>query len=140
MIRSNLQFSNKPLFPIEQFALGGIDTVRGYRQYLTVTDDAFFASGELRIPVATVRLPYLADTEEAGALQIVPFYDFGRGWNINRPTPYPAEISSVGAGLRWVAGSGIIAELYYARPLRQVRAGTTLQDRGIYFRLTTKIY
>ena len=34
VIRSDLQLSNHPLFPIEQFPLGGIDTVRGYREYL----------------------------------------------------------------------------------------------------------
>ena len=140
VVRSDLQLSSKPLFPIEQFALGGLDTVRGYRQYLTVTDDAFFASGELRIPVWRLRVPHLADSDEAGTLQIVPFYDFGRGWNVARPTLYPAEISGVGAGLRWLVGSGIIAEIYYARPLRHVAAGTSLEDRGIYFRLTAKLY
>ena len=140
VVRSDLQLSNHPLFPIEQFALGGIDTVRGYREFLTVTDDAFFASGELRIPVAKLRLPYLADSEEAGTVQVVPFYDFGRGWNVGRPTPYPPEISGVGAGLRWLLGSGFIAEVYYARPLRRVSAGTSLEDRGIYFRLTAKVY
>ena len=82
----------------------------------------------------------LADTEDAGKLQIVPFYDYGRGWNVDRTTPYPPEISGAGAGLRWNVGSGILAEIYYARALRNVRAGTSLQDRGIYFRLTTKVF
>jgi hemolysin activation/secretion protein len=140
VVRSDLQLANGPLFPIEQFALGGIDSVRGYRQYLTVTDDAFFASGELRIPVATLRVPRLADSEDSGKLSIVPFYDYGRGWDVGRPTPYPAEIYGVGAGLRWDVGSGILAEVYYARPLPHVQAGTSLEDRGIYFRLTTKLY
>jgi hemolysin activation/secretion protein len=140
VLRSNLQLSNHPLFPIEQFALGGIDTVRGYRQFLTVTDDAFFASGEVRIPVTTWRLPFFADSEQAGTIQIVPFYDFGRGWNVSRPTPYPADISGAGVGLRWLVGSGISAEVYYARPLRHVSAGTSLEERGIYFRLTAKAY
>lgn len=140
VVRTTLQLSNRPLFPIEQFALGGIDTVRGYRQFLTVTDDAAFASGELRIPVATVRLPYLANTEEAGKIQIVPFYDYGRGWNVNRPTPYPQQISGAGLGLRWNLGSGMLAELYYAHPLRHVPVGTSLEDRGIYFRLTSTLY
>ena len=140
VIRSNLQLANRALFPIEQYALGGVDSVRGYRQYLTLTDDAFFASGELRIPIANIRVPYLADSEEAGRLQLVPFYDFGRGWNIGRPTPYPPDISGAGLGLRWNVGSGLLAEVYYARPLRHVRVGTALQDRGIYFRLTTKLY
>ena len=140
VVRSDLQISNRALFPIEQFALGGIDTVRGYRQYLTVTDDAFFASGELRIPVDKVRLPYLADTDDAGTVQFVPFYDYGRGWNLGRPTPPPAEISSVGAGFRWQIGSGATLELYYGKALRHVPVGTALQDRGIHFRLTTTLY
>jgi hemolysin activation/secretion protein len=135
-LRSDLQLANHALFPIEQFALGGIDTVRGYREYLTVTDDAFFASGELRIPVAKVRIPALADSDEAGTVQVVPFYDYGRGWNIARPTPYPSDISSIGAGLRWTVGSGMLVELYYGKALRNVRAGTSLQDRGIDFRVT----
>jgi hemolysin activation/secretion protein len=139
VVRSDLQISDRGLFPIEQFALGGIDTVRGYRQYLTVTDDAFFASGELRIPLGKVRLPYLANTEDAGTVQFVPFYDYGRGWNLGRPTPAPAEISSVGAGLRWQVGSGVALELYYGKALRHV-AGTALQDRGLHFRLTTTLY
>lgn len=140
VIRSDLQLSNHPLFPIEQFALGGIDTVRGYRQFLTVTDDAFFASAELRIPVGTLRLPYLADTAEAGTVQIVPFYDFGEGWNVARPTPAPSDISGVGAGVRWLVGSGVTAEVYYGKALRHVSAGTALEDRGLYFRLTAKVY
>jgi len=140
VIRSDLQLSDRPLFPIEQFALGGIDTVRGYRQFLTVTDNAFFASGELRIPVTTLRLPYFADAEEAGTVQIVPFYDFGTGWNVKRPTPYPPDISGVGLGLRWLVGSGVTAEIYYGKALRHVAAGTALEDRGIYFRLTAKVY
>ena len=101
-----LQLTNRPLFPIEQFALGGIDTVRGYREYLTVTDDAALISAELHIPVGKLRLPYLAKTDDAGTMQFVPFYDYGRGWNVDRPTPYPPNISGVGAGLRWLIGRG----------------------------------
>ncbi|HVC51182.1 MAG TPA: ShlB/FhaC/HecB family hemolysin secretion/activation protein [Stellaceae bacterium] len=140
VLRSDVQLANGPLFPIEQFALGGIDTVRGYREYLTVTDDAAFASGELRIPVGKVRLPVLARGDDAGTVQLVPFYDYGRGWNVGRPTPAPADISSVGLGLRWLVGSGITAELYYGKALRHVPVGTSLQDRGIHFRITAAFF
>ena len=84
--------------------------MRGYRTYLTVTDDGFLASGELRIPVGRLRLPYLADSDTAGTVQIVPFYDFARVWNTLRPTLYPQQISGVGAVVRWYIGSGITAE------------------------------
>jgi hemolysin activation/secretion protein len=140
VVRSTLQLSNRPLFPLEQFPLGGIDTVRGYREYLTETDDAFFASGELRIPIGKLPLPYISKGDDAGTVQFVPFYDYGRGWDIDRPTPYPPDISSIGAGFRWLLGAGITAELYYGKALRHVDAGTSLQDRGIHFRLTTALY
>jgi hemolysin activation/secretion protein len=140
VLRSDLQLANHALFPIEQFALGGIETVRGYREYLTVTDDAFFASTELRIPVAKLRIPVLADSDEAGTIQLAPFYDYGRGWNVGRPTPYPPDIASIGTGLRWILGSGILMEVYYGKALRNVRAGTSLQDRGIHFRVTAAVF
>jgi hemolysin activation/secretion protein len=140
LVRSDLQLSDRPLFQIEQFALGGIDTVRGYREYLTVTDDAVLISAELHIPIAKLRLPRLADSEEAGKVQLVPFYDFGRGWNVDRPTPFPPSISGVGGGVRWLIGSGITAEFYYAKALRKVDVGNSLEDRGIYFRVTTRFF
>ena len=101
---------------------------------------ALFASGELRIPIYKLRLPYLVDTDGAGTIQFVPFYDFGRGWNLDRPTPVPAEISSIGAGFRWLVGSGILLETYYGKALRHVTVGNSLQDRGIHFRLTATLY
>lgn len=140
LVRGDLQLSNRPLFQIEQFALGGIDTVRGYREYLTVTDDAALISAELHIPIGRLRLPYLAKTDDAGTVQIVPFYDYGRGWNVDRPTPYPPSISGVGAGLRWLIGSGVTAEFYYAKALRDVSVGNSLEDKGIYFRVTTVFF
>jgi hemolysin activation/secretion protein len=140
LVRADLQLADRPLFQIEQFALGGIDTVRGYREYLTVTDDAALISAELHIPVGKLRVPYLSRTDDAGTVQIVPFYDFGQGWNRDRPTPFPANISGVGAGLRWLIGSGITAEFYYAKALRNVDVGNSLEDRGIYFRITTNFF
>ena len=37
-------------------------------------------------------------------------------------------------------GSGVLLELYYGKALRHVPVGTSLQDRGIHFRLTTALY
>jgi hemolysin activation/secretion protein len=140
VVRADLQLSDAPLFQIEQFALGGIDTVRGYREYLTVTDDAVLASAELHIPLGRLRLPYLAHSDGDGLIQLVPFYDYGQGWNVDRPTPYPPNISGVGAGLRWYLGAGITAEFYYGHPIRHVSVGNSLEDKGIYFRITTVFF
>ena len=141
LVRADLQLSAAPLFQIEQFALGGIDTVRGYREYLTVTDDAVLASAELHIPIGKLRVPFLSRADDAGTLQIVPFYDYGQGWNIARPTLFPPNISGVGAGLRWLIGSGITAEFYYGKALRTIPGvGNSLEDKGIYFRVTTAFF
>ena len=140
LLRTDVQLSDRPLIRIEQFALGGIDTVRGYREYLTVTDDAVLVSAELHVPIFKLRIPRLADSEDAGKVQLVPFYDFGRGWNVDRPTPFPPSISGIGGGVRWLLGSGITAEFYYAKALRNVHVGNSLEDRGIYFRVTTRFF
>jgi hemolysin activation/secretion protein len=137
LVRSDLQLANRPLFQMEQISFGGLGSVRGYRSYLTVTDDGFLASAELRIPVGRLRIPYLADSDIAGTMQIVPFYDFARAWNVDRLTPYPQQISGVGAGLRWYLGSGVTAEFYYGKALRHVNVGNSIEDRGIYFRVTS---
>ena len=105
-----------------------------------MTDDGFLGSAELRIPVGRVRLPYLADSDVAGTVQIVPFYDYARAWNVDRPTPYPQQISGVGAGIRWNIGSGLTAEFYYGKALRHVPVGNSIEDKGIYFRVTSTLF
>jgi hemolysin activation/secretion protein len=140
LVRSDLQLANRPLFQMEQIAFGGLGSVRGYRTYLTITDDGFLGSAELRVPVGRLRLPYLADSDTAGTVQIVPFYDFARAWNTLRPTPYPQQISGIGGGVRWYIGSGITAEFYYAKALRHVPVGTSIEDRGLYFRVTSVLF
>jgi hemolysin activation/secretion protein len=140
LLRSDLQLANRPLFQMEQIAFGGLGSVRGYRSYLTVTDDGFLGSAELHIPVGRLRIPYLADSDVAGTVQIVPFYDYARAWNVDRPTPYPQQISGVGVGLRWYIGSGITAEFYYGKALRNVNIGNSIEDRGIYFRVTSILF
>jgi hemolysin activation/secretion protein len=140
LVRSDLQLANRPLFQMEQIAFGGLGSVRGYRTYLTVTDDGFLGSAELRIPVGRLALPYLADSDAAGTVQIVPFYDYARAWNTLRPTPYPQQISGVGGGVRWYLGSGLTAEFYYAKALRHVPVGNSIEDRGIYFRVTSVLF
>ncbi len=140
LARGNLQLSADPLFPIEQFVLGGFATVRGYREYLAATDNAAAGTLELRVPVGRLPVPFLSTTAEAGVVQLVPFYDHGTGWNTRRPTPKNADLSSVGLGVRWLLGSGTAAEIYYGQALRRVDSGNALQDRGVHFRIVTSVF
>ncbi len=47
----DLQLTNSPLFPVEQVALGGRYTVRGYREVTILRDNSFIASVEPRFPL-----------------------------------------------------------------------------------------
>jgi hemolysin activation/secretion protein len=116
VLRSNLQLTSRPLVPLEQFTLGGLFSVRGYRQDLFLTDNGVFASAEVRLPI--LRL----DSVE-GLLQVAPFVDFGVAWNDDDnpiPTPAPNTLTSVGLGLQWQMGDNFTARFDWAVPLTDI--------------------
>lgn len=139
VLRSQLQLSNQPLLPQEQIPIGGRYSVRGYRENTLVRDDAVIGSLELRVPI-------VRNQRWAEILEIVPFADYGRGWNAS-PTAVPKEeLSSVGVGMRWSATfPGELAarpafEVYWGHPLKDIHtAGNDFQDRGIHFQFTFQI-
>lgn len=128
LLRGDLQLADRPLLPFEQFALGGIESVRGYRQDVLLTDSGLFASAELRIPI--LRIPKLA-----GLLQVTPFVEVGRGWNAgDRPDPDPQTLASVGLGLRLQLGDRLSARFGWGIPLISIEGDkNTWQEQGLYF-------
>jgi len=141
LARGSLQLSRDPLFPIEQFVLGGMSTVRGYREYLSATDNAAVSTLELRVPVGRVPVPLLGANTEAGTVQLAPFFDQGFGWNTRRAAPPNSNLMSVGVGVRWLVGFGTAAEVYYGHALRRaVGVGNSLQDRGLHFRVVAAVF
>jgi hemolysin activation/secretion protein len=140
LARGSLQLSSAPLFPIEQFVLGGMSTVRGYREYLTATDNAVQSTLELRVPVGRVPFPRLSKDATDGTVQLAPFIDHGAGWNTGRATPPYSNLSSIGLGLRWLVGSGVIAEIYYGQGFRRIDVGNSLEDKGVHFRVSASVF
>ena len=65
---------------MEQIGLGGQSTVRGYRQDDVLTDNGFYASAEVQIPLRFV----IPDARGRQGLYLVPFLDVGTGWNWSR--------------------------------------------------------
>jgi hemolysin activation/secretion protein len=137
----DLQLATNPLLPVEQMAVGGRYTVRGYRENLLVRDQAFVASLESRIPL-------IRNTPLADFLYLAPFVDYGRGWNKDLPTPPLKSISSTGLGLRW-ALTFISSpfnlqsqfEIYWGYPLRDVDIPENdLQDDGIHLQFLISIF
>lgn len=128
VIRSDLQLTTRALVPLEQFGLGGLRSVRGYRQDILLTDNGFLASAEVQLPVLWVE-------KVGGVLQVVPFIDFGVGWNSSgNADPNPNTLLGLGLGLQWQMGDRFNARLDYGIPLTDIQdTGRTLQEDGIYF-------
>ncbi len=136
IFRTDLQLAADSPFPVELISVGGRYSVRGYRENTMVRDNAVIVSLESRIPL-------IRDRSWADYLQLVPFYDFGYGWNTDLETPTLDSISSAGLGLRWGATllrhpNDIKAqfEIYWGYPFRDVDYESTehdLQDEGISF-------
>jgi hemolysin activation/secretion protein len=130
LLRADIQFADRALVPLEQFGIGGQESVRGYRQDLLLSDNGAIASAELRLPI--LRVP-----EVQGVLQFTPFFDFGAAWNSSgRKDPSPSTIAGVGFGLRWQQGDRLTIRFDYGIPLTS--SGTsarTWQENGLYFSL-----
>ncbi len=128
VFRSDLQLSPGALVPVEQFALGGQQSVRGYRQDALLTDNGVSASAEVRFPILRVK-------SIKGLLQIVPFLDFGLGWNSGgNPDPSPNTLVGAGVGLQWQMGNSLNARFDWGIPLVDIRSDKkSLQEQGLYF-------
>ncbi len=127
LVRANMQLADRSLLPIEQFGLGGLGSVRGYRQDLLLTDNGILATAEVQYPV--LRIP-----QSQTLLQVVPFFDVGSGWNSSRENPDVNTLVSVGLGLQWRQGDRFTARLDWGIPLVSVNSRErTWQENGVYF-------
>lgn len=130
VLRSDLQLANRALVPLEQIGLGGFRSIRGYRQDTLLTDNGLLLSAEMQVPV--VRFG------RDGLLQIVPFIDYGQGWNSSDDdTPDKNQLLGAGLGLQLRLGTQLLGRLEYGIPL--IDSGDsrdrTWQEQGIYFSL-----
>jgi hemolysin activation/secretion protein len=129
LARADLQLANDPLLPIEKFALGGLESVRGYRKNRIVRDSGVFGSFELRIPL-------LRDAFGRPLLQFAPFADVGHGWDQSPGLP-SQTLASLGVGLRASPWPWLLAEVYWGSNLTGLSdPGDDLQDEGFYARVT----
>lgn len=129
LVRGDIQLADNSLVPLEQFGLGGQETVRGYRQDELLTDNGLLFSTEVRIPLARAR-------RVDGLLQIAPFVDVGHGWNLNAIDPDPDVLVGIGVGVLWRMGDRLSARFDYGIPLVDVDTDAdSLQENGFYFSL-----
>ncbi|MFA6498544.1 MAG: ShlB/FhaC/HecB family hemolysin secretion/activation protein, partial [Desulfurivibrionaceae bacterium] len=137
ILRGDVQLSNDTLLALEQFALGGAGSVRGYRENELVRDNGYVLSAEWRYP--------LIQRQEAGSqmdiLQGGPFMDFGMAWN-NDESAGDNTLHSVGLGLLWTPNKQFSVELYWAHNIKAatVKEEYDLQDDGIHFLLRYNVF
>ncbi|MGD2180974.1 ShlB/FhaC/HecB family hemolysin secretion/activation protein [Lusitaniella coriacea] len=132
-VRTDVQLSDRPLLTLEQFSLGGIDSVRGYRQDFLLQDNGWFISTEARIPI--LRIP-----EIEGVLQVTPFIDFGVGWS-NLDNSSAETIAGLGLGLRWQQGDRLTMRLDWGIPLKdRPSRRRSWQENGLYFSVNYRLF
>jgi hemolysin activation/secretion protein len=132
VLHSAFQAASKGLLPSEKFAVGGIDTVRGYATNTLVRDEGAVASAEYRHQLFRLRIPGISTDPNDGIVALAVFYDAGMA---NDRYAERTWISGAGGGLRWAPGSNSSLSFYKGVPLHRLGPqGSSLQDHGLYFR------
>ena len=134
VLRVNAQLSDEPLLSLEQFSIGGMQSVRGYRENQLLRDNGVFASAELRIPL------WLAK-DKTPIISIAPFFDWGAGWNVNKIDDNYLPIYSAGIGLLITATKHAQVTFYWGHPFVDFHENkTSLQDYGIHFAVSINAF
>ncbi len=130
LLRVAGQYTEDPLLSIEQLAIGGATTVRGYRENTMVRDKGVMGTAEFHVPIWEGK---------AGRpiIQLAPFVDWGLGSNNDSPAAPFDDIGSAGMGVILTPHKNVTASLFWGYAFRDIAYTTHyLQDDGIHFRLT----
>ncbi len=128
ILRVSGQWAGERLLALEQMAVGGANTVRGYRENQLVRDRAILSSLEFRVPV-------IFNRAGAGILELAPFIDFGGAWNMGENRS-PDTIASTGLGLVFTPNKHFDAQLFWGYQLRDIELpNNNPQDLGLHFRI-----
>jgi hemolysin activation/secretion protein len=126
LVRGDVQVADRAMLPFEQFGLGGVDSVRGYRQDAILADNGLFASMEARFPIAKIA--------KDSTLQVTPFVDFGTVWNNSSEKLAQTTLLSTGLGLRYQLSDRLTVKVEWGIPLISLQGSKrTWQENGIYF-------
>lgn len=122
VVRASGQWASQPLVSNEQFALGGVDSVRGYTEAATAGDRGGAASFEWQSAAAA--LPGKA-SNDASIWRWLVFYDWG-SVTVSEPLPEQIDhfvLSSWGGGIRAQVWPHLTASVDIAFPLKPDPAG-----------------
>ena len=131
----NIQLANDRLFPLEQMAVGGRYSVRGYREVTLLRDNGFVYQFETRFPVwsSGEGFPYL---------QFCPFADVGQSWSAKGQSGSPQTLASVGAGLRFNIATMANLNVYWGHRLvtdNVANPHNSMQDEGVHIQFVLNL-
>lgn len=133
LIRLGGQLSSQPLVSNEQYALGGVDTVRGYFESEASGDKAVLSTLELQSPnwMAGKSLPWVQE------LTSQVFMDSGRVYTTDPAAGVPshASLQSLGMGLKLRSGQTLSADMSVAWPFKAASTYTELHRPRLHARL-----
>jgi hemolysin activation/secretion protein len=124
IVQGRVQLADRSLVALEQFAVGGQNTVRGYRQDALLADNGAFVSAELQLPLVS---------SAENLLQLAPFIDTGAVWNNSGHGNSANILLSTGLGLQWRTDR-LNARIDWGIPLVNTSTNqNSLKDSGLYF-------
>ena len=136
VLRADWQHANGSLLPSEKFAVGGAQSVRGYRENALVRDNGWAFSAEYRRPLGRYALAAGSGPDD-GLVELAAFTDAGKARDDGDAAK---RLASWGLGVRWTPVPGILAQLYKGFALKKIDNPTrTLADRGIHFLIAVQI-
>jgi hemolysin activation/secretion protein/AraC-like DNA-binding protein len=103
------QWANVPLLNLEQFALGGVSSVRGYREGEFYSDTGWAGQLELRSPI------YWRGANRRIGTQITTFMDYGEGFDMDSNNH--ESLWGGGAGLNFNLGPYVESHILVGWPL-----------------------
>ena len=127
IIQGDVQLTPDNLLASERFVIGGVRSVRGYRQNARLGDNGVRFSVEDRITL-------VKNSENTPIFQLAPFADLGVVWNNSADDPDDNFLAGIGLGVLWQPVSGLDIRLDYAPPLVDLDdKGDNIQEDGFYF-------
>lgn len=138
LLRVDGQYSDDPLVSLEQFSLGGPDSVRAYSVSEVLAERGGVASLELILGAPGIaKLPAFGGYTWGQLLQFSLFADYAKGW-LNPPLlaaqEESVELSGAGGALQFAVPGHLFARLEVATPLSNRPVGND-RDPQFYFRL-----
>jgi hemolysin activation/secretion protein len=124
ILRGTVQQSGRRLLPMDGLSIGGVNTVRGFRENQLIRD---------RGAVFNLEYEYPLIRNAAGlSATLSPFYDYGKGRSAGESAD-ALESAGLATRVRW---QGFTLDLAVAKRLRETKAAATghgtLQDRNIH--------